>query len=235
MIDFGIGLGAGPPEEIVSRSIAAIKGRIDHALEGCSGEPGEVKHKVNAVSRLKNGGILLEWGGDEAAIWFADTSVRQKFLTGFHPEAVIKARDYHVVVQFVPLTFRPDREENLREIEEVNGMKNGAINRARWIKPVSRRSPSQTCGHAIFSLSSPQSANDVLANGLVIHQKKVYVEKCKREPLRCLKCHGWGHMARDCQATTDTCGTCAQRHRTDTCGNTARPHCVSCGVGGHAS
>ena len=75
----------------------------------------------------------------------------------------------------------------------------------------------------------------VLANSIFVCQKKVYAEKCKKEPLWCLKCHGWGHLAWDCTATSDTCGTCAQRHRTDTCTNTAQPHCVSCGMGGHAS
>ena len=78
-------------------------------------------------------------------------------------------------------------------------------------------------------------ANDVLAHSLFICQKKVYVEKCKKEPLHCLKCHGWGHIARDCSAASNTCGTCAQCHRTDTCKNSARPHCVSCRTAGHAS
>ena len=42
-------------------------------------------------------------------------------------------------------------------------------------------------------------------------------------------------MVCDCSAPTDICGTCAQRHCTDTCTNTAWPHCVSCGIAGHAS
>ena len=66
-------------------------------------------------------------------------------------------------------------------------------------------------------------------------RKRSMRRSAKKEPLRCLKCQGWGHLARDCSAATDTCGTCAQRHRTTTCTNTARPHCVSCGIGGHAS
>ena len=114
-------------------------------------------------------------------------------------------------------------------------MDKGDIIRARWIKPAARRTPHQTCGHAIFTLQTPQAANEVLVNGLFVQQKKIYAEKCKREPLRCLRCHGWGHIVRDCSASVDTCGTCAQRHRTDTCTNTARPHCVSCGRAGHAS
>ena len=114
-------------------------------------------------------------------------------------------------------------------------MKKGDIVRVRWIKPVARRAPHQTCGHAIFTFQTPQAANEVLINGMFVQQKKIYAEKCKREPLRCLKCHGWGHMVRDCVASVDTCGTCVQRHRTDVCTNMARPHCVSCGTAGHAS
>ena len=82
---------------------------------------------------------------------------------------------------------------------------------------------------------TPQAINEVLVNRMFVQQKKIYTEKCKREPLHCLRCHGWGHMVRDCSASVDTCGTCAQRHRTDTCTNMAWPHCISCGRAGYAS
>ena len=190
---------------------------------------------MRAVTRLRNGGILLEFVSDAAVAWFAHRETCQIFLKKLHPEAVIKPRGYHVVVQFVPLTLRPNKEVDLREIEEVNGLAKGDIIRARWIKPAARRSPSQTCGHAIFSFTTPQAANNALVRGLYVCHKKVYAEKCKREPLRCLKCHRWGHLAHSCLAPTDTCGTCALHHRTDTCVNQDKPHCVSCGVAGHAS
>ena len=114
-------------------------------------------------------------------------------------------------------------------------MKTGDIQRARWIKPISRQSPAQTCSHSILSFTSSDTANEALAHSLFICQKKVYAEKCKKEPLRCLKCHSWGHLAHDCSATFNTCSTCTQRHRMDTCKNTAQPHCVSCSTAGHAS
>ena len=139
------------------------------------------------------------------------------------------------MVQFVPLSFRPGREADLQEIEEVNGVEVGGILKARWIKPVARCAPSQVCGHVILSFLSPQSANNVLANGLFMCQKKVYAEKCKREPLQCLKCHGWNHMAATCPQQFDICNTCAQQHCTVDCVQLDNPHCVSCDCDGHAS
>ena len=114
-------------------------------------------------------------------------------------------------------------------------MDKGDIIKARWIKPAARWAPHQTCGHTIFTFQTPQAANEVFINRMFVQQKKIYMEKCKREPLRCLMCHGWGHMVCDCSASVNTCGMCAQRHRTDTCTNMAQPHCVSCGRAGHAS
>ena len=87
----------------------------------------------------------------------------------------------------------------------------------------------------IFSFTTLQAANDALACGLYVCHKKVYAEKCKREPLCYLKCHRWGHLAYSCPAPTDMCGTCALRHRTDTCVNQDKLHCVSCGIVGNAS
>ena len=57
-----------------------------------------------------------------------------------------------------------------------------------------------------------EDANAVLTDGLIICQKHVYAENCKKEPTQCLKCHGWGHLSYDCQQPFSTCGTCAGRH-----------------------
>ena len=43
------------------------------------------------------------------------------------------------IVQFVPLTFKRDRDMELWEVEAVNGLGKGAITHTRWIKPVARR------------------------------------------------------------------------------------------------
>ena len=152
-----------------------------------------------------------------------------------HQHQLCKPRLYHTVIQFVPLTFKTNRAEELHEVKEANGIAAGKIASAQWIKPMAMHKPSQTCGHLILSFQSPQPANDAPAYGFFICQKKVYMEKCKREPLRCLKCQGWGHMAANCMAPNNICSTCALQHHTSSCTVDNHTHCVSCNVSAHPS
>ena len=221
------------PAPFGAESLVSLKTRLDKALN--ESEDGQGIHKIRALTRLRNGRILMELGSDEAVRWFDDEVVRGRFLGNIHPGAFIKPRVFNIVVQFVPLMFRPEKDMDLRELEQVNGLEDRAVTKVRWIKPAARQTPSQTCGHMILSFSSPVPANDTLAYGLFICQKKVYTEKCKKEPLQCLKFHLWGHVAANCLAAHDTCGTCAHHHRTANCTNLDSPRCVSCGITGHAS
>ena len=52
--------------------------------------------------------------------------------------------------------------------------------------------------------------------------------------MRCLKCQGWNHFAKDCIEDKDTCGSCAGPHRTSRCLATEKA-CVSCKPSDHAS
>ena len=133
------------------------------------------------------------------------------------------------------LHFKPERTTELRQLEEDNGLPTNSIMHARWIKLPHRRVADQTCSHAIFTLSEPAAANKILTDGLIVCQKWVYTEKCRKEPTHCLKCHGWGHMSYNCPQHYDVCGTCTGHHHTPDCTNRAHPRCVSCQVTGHAS
>ena len=223
---------AADPTALAGKSISDIRDQANKALLLSHGTP---TLKVRAVTKLRNRGVLLEFNSDEAVEWLQDAERWRAFLVQLHKLAIIKPRMYNIVVQFVPLSFRPKKDTELHEVEESNGLDDGDIVRARWIKPIMRRSPSQVCGHMILSFLSPQPANEVLAGGLFIRQKKVYAEKCKREPLRCLKCQGWNHMASSCPQLRDTCGTCAQHHRMAACTGPNKYRCVLCGSDDHAS
>ena len=212
LIDFSQEQGQGP---FTGEALALIKTKIDKALEEC--EDSQCVHKARVMTRLQNRGVLMELDSDDAVTWFTDTEIRKCFLQKLHPTVFIKSCSCNMVVQFIPLTLKMDRTSDHREVEEVNGFDKGDVTKVRWIKPIARRSPSQTCGHLILSFSCPIPANSMLSYGLVLCHKKVYAEKCKKEPLQCPKCHRWGHLAVECTAEHDTCGTCSQRHCTANC------------------
>ena len=105
----------------------------------------------------------------------------------------------------------------------------------RWAKPIARRSPGQRSAHLILTFSDVNEANRAVANGLTICSRRTRVEKIKKEPIRCLKCQGWNHFAKECPKTQDTCGNCTENHRTSLCPNPATRRCASCEDDTHAS
>jgi hypothetical protein len=51
-----------------------------------------------------------------------------------------------------------------------------------------------------------------------------------------MKCHNWNHVAWECVAPEDICGTCGGNdHWTKDCTNREKRHCVSCNSDDHAS
>jgi len=71
---------------------------------------------------------------------------------------------------------------------------------------------------------------------MFIFGKTVEIRKCKKEPIQCLKCHGYNHMAKECVNNYDTCGTCGSKtHRMRECMNKLSEQCVPCGGADHPS
>ena len=132
---------APPSLGLLSSSVTTLKITLNSALDGCHANTESVRHQAKAATHLRNGGILMELGSDEAVTWFADVAVRSSFLEIIHPGTTIKSRDYHIVVQFVLLTFKPDNDEHLQEVEDVNGIPKGSLVKARWIKLAARWTP----------------------------------------------------------------------------------------------
>ncbi|KAF9245442.1 hypothetical protein BU15DRAFT_11724, partial [Melanogaster broomeanus] len=97
------------------------------------------------------------------------------------------------------------------------------------------RNPHQRVAHAILTTCDPMTANTLLRDGIYINREKLYPRKNKREPIRCVRCQLWGHIARDCKAEHDTCGTCGEHHRTSDCNKTDKLFCVGCKTKNHAS
>ncbi|KAF8515306.1 hypothetical protein JB92DRAFT_2573786, partial [Gautieria morchelliformis] len=168
---------------------------------------------------LGNGGVLLELDSEEAATWINEAQHRIQFTTALAPEARIKTRLYPLMIQFVPLHFVPDRDNELRHIESTNRLPHGAIDRAKWLKPANHHSPSQTCRHVLITLNSAETANKVLTNGLIMvsahvtRHMRLTTILTEADSYRAQK----NHISYACPQEFNTCGTCGGRHKTSTC------------------
>jgi len=191
--------------------------------------------KVETVLKTKKGAILFTLDSKETANWIREPDIEQTFAESFAKGAHIREREYSLIAPRVPLTFEPENESHLREIEEVNNLPSRVVRKARWIKPTGRRRPGQTHAFAILSISSVDSANKLIKNGIIICSSLIRPTKQKQEPTQCMKCRRWGHFAASCPDPEDTCGTCRGKHRTSTCESKEKLHCVSCGDNSHAS
>ncbi|KAH7918955.1 hypothetical protein BV22DRAFT_967375, partial [Leucogyrophana mollusca] len=77
-------------------------------------------------------------------------------------------------------------------------------------------------------------ANRLLRDGMLINSLKLHPHKDKKEPLRWVHCHHWGHMAKACTTSEDTCRTCGEGHCTADCTGMDKVYCVSCNDSTHA-
>ena len=176
---------------------------------------------------------------DKGAKWLTQKKHADTFISALGKDgngAQFKKRNHRVIAYYVPLNLNMDSSKHMKEIKEVNNIQPGTLINMCWIKPPAQRAPTQTCGHLILTFSDPDAANRVKTTGLIICNKRVLVLKYKKEPIRCLKCQGWNHIAAECILNVDICGTCGARgHCTSTCMTTNTTHCRSCGTDDHTS
>ena len=190
---------------------------------------------VKAAQRLRNGGILVELTTAEAAMWIRTPEIRLEILKALNMPANIKNRTFPIIVPFVPITTPIEDVNWIRTVEEENSLSLGAIDSIKWIKPKERRTPEQRFAHTMFHFTTAEAANISLRDGIYINKEKLHPRKDKREPVRCVRCQIWGHVAKDCKAPKDICGTCGKNHRTPECSAYKTYYCVSCNSHDHAS
>ncbi|TFK20316.1 hypothetical protein FA15DRAFT_555695, partial [Coprinopsis marcescibilis] len=106
-----------------------------------------------------------------------------------------------------------------------------------WIKPKSRCEIRQKCAHILLTVANLETANRCIAKGVAICNRNCTTTKSKKKPVRCLKCQGYGHYAKDCKKEEDTCGRCRETGDAP-CRSCTKPRgtkCISCGTEDHPS
>jgi len=220
---------------ILDKSMTELTAKANKAICSIkdSGKPKGIK--VQTLFKTRRGALVLTLDRKEAVAWIKQPEIEIAFTEAFAKGSQIAERMYNLIALSVPISFDPKADKHLRKLEEVNGLRTKEIVRAKWIKPIGRRRPNQTRAYAIITLSSADSANLLIRDGMNICSTRVRPHKQKAEPVQCMKCRKWGHFASDCQADKDTCGTCGDPHRTNACTNKGKVYCISCGDKSHPS
>jgi hypothetical protein len=204
-------------------------------LNNLLGNLGLKNGKIRSISKLRNGGALVEMDSDASTTWMSDQENRSKLVEKMGPNVAFRSRVHSIIVYNVPLGLNTEDESHRLEVCEANSIEKEIITAMRWVKPVHRRALTQRTAHLILIFNSADAANRVITNGIFICNRRCHAERMKREPTRCLKCQGWNHFAKDCQEKDEKCGNCTLHHRTNDCPTPAARRCVSCKTDDHAS
>ena len=193
------------------------------------------KVQVESVLQTQKGVLVLSLCSKEAADWVRQPLNEIAFTEAFSKGLHIRERTFNLVAPRVPIIFKPDNSDHIKEIEEVNRLREHTIHKVRWIKPIGRRRVGQTHAFAILSITSADCTNLLIRDGLIICNTRIRPTKQKFEPIQCMKCRRWGHFAGECSADKDVCGTRRGKHRTSGCQNKDKRWCVTCESSDHAS
>src|ERR1700722_14901156 len=154
-------------------------------------------------------------------------------LAKLSPNAQIRLRTYPVIFKFVPCigTFDPSNAQHLRGLEKENDLGPNSISTAEWCKKPEKRSPGQSTANLKVHCASAESANRILQERIRVDGNLVNVHKDLRQPLRCIRCHEYGHFRDGCY-NKERCAHCAsETHTTANCDSSNAPSCAACGEG----
>jgi hypothetical protein len=212
---------------------AEAKKTVNEAI----GKAGGDGLKARSALRQYKSGLLVEMETDAGAAWLTNHANARSLCDTLGPNLNVKQRMYNVFVYNASTALDPENADHLKEISETNGIQDGGLTAMRWVKPTNRRNRAdQRTAHLILTFSNADDANRAILSGLTVCQRCVRVAKPKKEPIRCMKCHNWNHVAWECIAKGDICGTCGDTdHWTKDCTNKEKKYCVSCESVDHAS
>ncbi|KAJ3521142.1 hypothetical protein NM688_g9058 [Phlebia brevispora] len=225
-----------------TEAILLNKARAAFDMMGDTAKQAPATFKFVAIQYLAKGGIRYELDSRASMDWIRQEHIYHAFLQNFgggNTDIRITTHTFNTVIDFVPVSFEPEEQTHLRQLEEENHIPTGSIKEAKWMRPPALQRPDQAVATLQVNFNTDSSANIIIGQGALIAGRRLQVRRLIPAPKRCLKCHSFeGHFAADCKATHDTCGTCAStEHQTKDCTENDRKcfRCINCNTTGHAA
>ena len=81
--------------------------------------------KVHVESALQTckGALVLTLNSKEAVTWIRQPEIKMAFIEAFSKGSHIRERIFNLITPRVPIIFKLENNNHLRELEEVNGMR----------------------------------------------------------------------------------------------------------------
>lgn len=103
-----------PNSQLSPRKVshAQLTLKIKQALESIVKEDSP-ELETHAITQTRNGAIIIEMLTQQAADYLKTLHIKNEFINALDPKAVIKERTYPVIIQFTPITFNPNSEDQI--------------------------------------------------------------------------------------------------------------------------
>ena len=123
------------------------------------------------AKKLCNGNILFQLNSIQATMWLQNPDIQKEFLLTYSSNANICNKLYHVIAEFVPISFDVGTDHSHKLLEVSNSLTSGSITWSKYVKPPHLRSANQRTAHVIIGFSSKEDANKTIRHGLYIEGK----------------------------------------------------------------
>ncbi|KAF8133502.1 hypothetical protein K438DRAFT_1463665, partial [Mycena galopus ATCC 62051] len=109
--------------------------------------------------RLTNGGVVFDCKDEVTAEWVRRAHVVRQFEAALGGNYVYRPRRIELIVEFVSVEARVEEGGFWRIVETDGGFAKGAIESARWIKAIEKRSANQSWAHLRVAFADAEAAN----------------------------------------------------------------------------
>jgi len=199
-----------------SKSMTKVIIRMNETLKKMENTNKLTKVHIESALQTYKGALVLTLNSKEAVTWIGQPEIEMAFTEAFSKGLHIRERIFNLITPRVLIIFELENDNHLRELEEVNGLREFTICKAHWM-PTIRRRMGQTHAYTILSITSTEYANILIRDGLIICATRVRPTKQKFKPIQCMKCRKWGHIVGECLASGDICSICRGQHYTNAC------------------